>query len=46
MLSNLWVNWTEEIGSKIFDHIIKDEKHELLLLFGVLFLDLRKDFSD
>ena len=40
---NLWVNWTEEIRSKEFNHIVEDEKKELLLVFTVMFGNLWKN---
>jgi len=40
---NLWVNWTEEIRCKEFNHIVEDEKKELLLVFTVMLGNLWKN---
>jgi hypothetical protein len=39
---NLWINWPEEIRSKELNHVVKDEKKELLLLLGIVLCNFWK----
>lgn len=45
LIANLRINWAEEIGTKIFDHVVEDEEEELLLLLGGVLFDQRNDVN-
>jgi hypothetical protein len=34
LVADLWVEWSKEVWSKELNHIIKDEKQNLLLMLG------------
>lgn len=40
---NLWIDWTKEVWAEELNHVVKNEKKELLLLLGIVLGDLWKD---